>query len=90
MDNIEWGDWKPGVLDPKLFMDNTINFESRRANGIWEYRLGYPRQPTIDHIYLYSQDLEIFGLDVTPESLWNIIIETADGTPNGNIIIKRL
>ena len=88
--NILWEAWKSGMMDPKLMMDPTANFESRRANGIWEYRLGFPRQPTIDHVHVYSVDLQSFTLDADADQKWNIIIETADGVPNGRIVIKAL
>ena len=89
-DNIDWADWVNGTIDPKIIMNNTINFESRRVLGRWEYRLGTVRPPVIDHIHLYSQDLLSWTLDTDGTQLWNIVIETSDRVPNGHIIIKAL
>ena len=90
MAQIDWTDWKSGTLDPKIMMNNDTNFESRRILGQWEYRLGTIRPPVIEQIHLYSQDLTSWTLDADGTQCWNVIIETADGVPNGNIIIKSI
>ena len=89
-DNIDWGDWVSGTIDPKVIMNPTINFENRRVLGRWEYRTGTLRPPVIDHLHIYSADLNSWTLDTDGTQQWNIVIETADGVPNGSIIIKRL
>lgn len=90
MDNIDWGAWNSGTMDPKIIMNDSINFESRRVLGRWEYRTGTVRPPVIDHIHLYSADLSDWTLDADGTQKWNIVIETADGAPNGAIVIKQL
>lgn len=92
MDNIEWGDWVTGTIDPKIFMDNSINFENRRALGVWQYRIGHPRLPVIDQIYLYGQknDEWKFSEDQNPADTHCIIIETQDGEVTGAISIQKL
>lgn len=89
MTQIDWGPWKPGVLDTHIMLDNSINFESRRVLGTWEYRTGTPRQPVIDQTTLYGQknDEWQFAETQNPADTHFIVIETADGLPTGKIQI---
>jgi len=89
MSTIDWGPWRSGAIDAKTVIDPTINFESRRVLGIWEYRTGTPRQPVLDQTTLYGQknDEWSFGEAQNPADTHFITIETADGKPTGKIQI---
>jgi hypothetical protein len=89
MAEIDWGPWKPGSIEPKMMLDVSLNFETRRILGIWEFRTGTTRQPTIDQICVYGQKNGAwkFSEDQHPADTHFINIETADGLPTGKIQI---
>jgi len=90
MTQLDWTEWKTGTIDPKIMINSDVNFESRRILGQWEYRIGTVRPPVIDHIHIYSTDLQTWTLELETGQRWNVIIETADGVPNGNVVICAL
>lgn len=89
MDDIDWGSWKPGSIDPKLILDNNSNFETRRTNGVWEHRIGVSRTPVIETVTLYgSADPHWQFSELNhPETTHKISFETVDGIATGKIEI---
>ena len=92
MDDIDWGSWKPGSIDPKLILDNNSNFETRRTNGVWEHRIGVPHAPVIETVTLYGDanpHWQFSNLSL-PDTTHKISFETRDGVPTGKITIHEV